>query len=93
MPLTIWKEAGRRCTVTVNGAAIAVQLLDGDHLLQERVVGSADQALDLAEVWKVHRPTPPPPVARGPRQTAPRPSSHQQDGSAATPRVMWIDRR
>ena len=97
MPLTIWKEADRRCTVTVNGTVIAVQLIDGERLLHERVVDSAYQALNLAEVWaeawKAKRPTPSRPATRRPRQAAARPASHQREGTTATPRVMWIDRR
>ena len=96
MPLTIWKEADRRCTVTVSGMVIAVQLIEGERLLHERVVESADQALNLAEVWaeawKTKPPTPPRFAARRPRQAAPRPTSHQPDGTSAIPRVMWIDR-
>ena len=95
MPVTIWKNADRRCTVTVTGAMIAVQLMDGERLLQERIVASADQALNLAEVWAEvwkANPAAPRPATRRPRQVAPRPASHPQDGNVATPRVLWIDR-
>ena len=97
MPLTIWKEADRRCTVTVNGMAITVQLIEGERLLHERVVESADQALNLAEVWaeawKTIRSRPSRPATRRQRHAAPRPAAVQQETTAATPRVMWIDRR
>src|SRR5262245_66470948 len=96
MPVTIWKNADRRCTVTGTGAVIAVQLMDGERLLQERIVSSADQALNLAEVWaevwKANHSALPRPANRRPRQAAPRPTSHPQDGTVATPRVLWIDR-
>jgi len=96
MPVTIWKNADRRCTVTVTGAVIAVQLMDGERLLQERIVASADQALNLAEVWaevwKANDPALPRPATRRPRPAAPRPTSQPQGGTVATPRVLWIDR-
>jgi hypothetical protein len=96
MPLTIWNEASRRCTVTVSGAGITVRLIDGDHLVEQRAVSSADQALSLAEVWKGTHPSLPRPAAlrtRRARHAVPRPTSNQPDGTAAIPRVMWIDRR
>jgi len=96
MPVTIWKNTHRRCTVTVTGVVIAVQLMDGERLLQERIVASADQALNLAEVWaevwKANDPALPRPATRRPRQAAPRPASQPQGGTVATPRVVWIDR-
>lgn len=93
MPLTIWKEAGRRCTLSVSGAVIAVRLIDGDCLVEERAVSTADQALSLAEIWKVSHPSVPRPAARRIKRAALRPTAHQPDGTAAIPRVMWIDRR
>jgi hypothetical protein len=93
MAVIIWQQASRRCTVSVSGAAIAVQLLDGDDLVDERAVSSTDQALSLAEAWKSgHRAQTPAPSRRR-RPAAQRPRPCEGDGTAVVPRVMWIDQR
>ena len=40
MPLTIWQHAGRRCTVSIRGVSIAVQLLDGEERTRRELGGS-----------------------------------------------------
>jgi hypothetical protein len=95
MPLTIWQHASRRCTVSISGASIAVQLLDGENLVEERAVSSTDQALTLAELWRSNPPHGQPRISRrAPRNLPPVAAARQRrDGEAAVPRVMWIDRR
>ena len=95
MPLTIWQHASRRCTVSINGVAIAVQLLDGEDLVEERAVGSAEQALTLAELWRNHPPSGSHLVSpRAPRNLPPLAAARRRrDGAAVVPRVLWIDRR
>ena len=95
MPLTIWQHAGRRCTVSIRGVSIAVQLLDGEDLVDERAVSSTDQALTLAELWRSDPPRGSELVARRAPRNLPPPAAgrRRRDGAAAVPRVMWIDRR
>jgi hypothetical protein len=94
MPLTIWQHATRRCTVSVSGVSITVQLLDGEDLVEERAVGSTDQALALAELWRSHPPRGSElAIRRAPRNLPPAAPRPRRVGSAAVPRVLWVDRR
>ena len=92
MPVTIWQQANRRCTVSVSGAAIAVQLFDGADVVEERAVSSSEQALSVAEAWKTGFRSQPRISSSTRKLTSPRPPSHKPDGAAVVPRVMWIDR-
>jgi hypothetical protein len=94
MPVTIWQHASRRCTVSINGVSLAVQLLDGEDLVEERAVSSTDQALTLAELWRSNPPGGPQLSRRAPRNLPPIAAARRRrDGEAVVPRVMWIDRR
>jgi hypothetical protein len=95
MPLTIWQHASRRCTVSITGPSIAVQLLDGEDLVEERAVSPTDQALTLAELWRSNPPRGSQlPSRRQPRNLPPPAAARpRRNGSAAVPRVMWLDRR
>lgn len=90
--VTIWYQQAVRCTVSVSGSGIVVHLLDGEAIIQERIVNSADHALSVAEIWKAERQ---PVVPRGRRRRAPaaRPAPRPAgfDSALAVPRVMWID--
>jgi hypothetical protein len=95
MPLNIWQHAGRRCVVSISGVSIVVRLLDGEDLVDERAVSSADQALTLAELWRSDPPRGSQLVARRAPRNLPPPAAGRprRDGAAAVPRVMWVDRR
>jgi hypothetical protein len=93
MPLTIWQHASRRCTVSITGFSIAVQLRDGENLVEERAVSSTDQALTLAELWRSNPPGGSQLSRRVPRNLPPLAAARRRRDSAAVPRVMWIDRR
>jgi hypothetical protein len=93
MSLTIWQQSSRRCTVTVTGAAIAVQLFDGDDVVDERAVSSSEHALSVAEAWRARSPSQRRITSGRRRLTMPRPASHKPEGTTVVPRVVWLDRR
>jgi hypothetical protein len=68
-------------------------LLNGEDLVEERAVGTTDQALALAELWRSHPPRGAELAAqRSPRHLPPPPAARpRRPGSAAVPRVMWVD--
>jgi hypothetical protein len=51
--IVMWKRGVRECVLAVDDERILVRMIDGNSLLREVAIASAESAVRTAEIWEI----------------------------------------